>query len=201
MKKITLFISTFLLAIVSLTGIASAHVVVQPDQVGIGSFQVFSVNVPTEKNVPTVALRLLMPAGLDEVVPTIKSGWTISTKTNSKGDITEIDWTGGSIPPNFRDDFTFSAQVPAQPTELKWRAYQTYQGGTVVSWDATPAGTDDATGDKGPYSITHVVNDLSSPSATSSNTLPYLISISALVIALLAFIRTFSVNRKRKKVE
>jgi uncharacterized protein YcnI len=198
MKKLSVFIATFILIIVSITSIASAHVVVQPAQVGVASFQVFSVNVPAEKAVPTVSLRLLIPSGLDEVIPTVKNGWTISTKLDKNGAVNEIDWTGGSIPPNFRDEFTFSAQVPAQPTELKWKAYQTYQNGAVVSWDATPAGSDDATGNKGPYSITHVVNDLNPPesSAASNNAFPYLLSASALGIALLAFVRTFSVKRK-----
>ncbi len=198
MKKLSIFIAISILTIVSLTGIASAHVVVLPAQAGVAAFQVFTVNVPTEKSVPTVALKLLVPSGLDELVPTVKSGWTINTKLDKNGSIDEIDWTGGSIPPNLRDEFSFSAQMPATPTDLRWKAYQTYQDGSVVSWDATPAGSDDATGDKGPYSITHVVNDLtpSKSDQTSNNAFPYILSVSALAIALLAFVRTFSVKRK-----
>ena len=196
-RKIIYFISVSLTSLIILQGVASAHVVVQPSQVGIASFQIFTVNVPTEKDNPTVALKLLIPSGLDEVIPTVKSGWQINTKSNSKGDITEIDWTGGSIPPNLRDDFTFSAQVPASPTELKWKAYQTYQDGSVVAWDATPSGSDDANGNQGPYSITKVVNDLTlSANNDSNNTLDAVLGIVAIVIATLAFIRTFSVRRR-----
>ena len=192
LKRLSLFLTITMITAFSAVGVASAHVVVLPAQAGIASFQIFTVNVPT------VAVKLLLPPGLDEVVPTVKSGWTINTKTAANGTITEIDWTGGSIPPNLRDDFTFSAQVPAQPTDLHWKAYQTYQDGSVVSWDATPSGSDDATGDKGPYSITHVVNDLNPPTNTKNSIFPYLLSGAAFVIAVLSFVRTFSVKRRHQ---
>ena len=54
-------------------------------------------------------------------------------------DVTEIDWTDGNLPVGQRVDFLFQAQVPPTPTTLKWKAYQTYSDGEVVSWDQTPS--------------------------------------------------------------
>ena len=189
-KKIQLFIVATASAFIALAGTAMAHVVVTPSSVGVASFQTFSVSVPTEKDVPTVALKLVIPAGLNEVVPTVKTGWQIDTK-GSGDQVTEIDWTGGTIPVGLRDDFTFNAQAPANPTELHWKAYQTYADGSVVSWDAVPTGDDDANGDKGPYSITKVVNDLNQPAESTNNNGAYVVAVTALALAVLAVVKSF----------
>ncbi|HVO86567.1 MAG TPA: DUF1775 domain-containing protein [Candidatus Binatia bacterium] len=193
-KVVGVGVVTFFMA----AGTAMAHVIVTPSTVGVAAFQTFSVSVPTEKDTPTTALKLLIPSGLNEVTPTVKPGWQIDTK-KSGDTVTEIDWTGGSIPVGLRDDFTFNAEAPANATELHWKAYQTYGDGSVVSWDATPSGSDDATGDQGPYSITKVVNDLgtsTTTSSTSSNTLAYAISTAALAIAFVALVRSMMTKRR-----
>ena len=175
-------------AILLMPAAAFAHVVVQPSQVGVGKTQVFAISVPTEKDVPTIGVRIVLPSGLQEVAPTVKAGWQIQTKTSGTGnnaEVSEIDWTGGSIPPGQRDEFSFSAQVPGQPTTLQWKAYQTYQDGSIVSWDQTPNGSDDASGDSGPYSTTQVINDLSSQNnGAKSDVSPYILAGFALVVAI-----------------
>ncbi len=183
------------LAMLIMPATVFAHVAVQPNEVGVGKTQVFSISVPTEKEVPTVGVRLVLPSGLQEVIPTVKAGWQIEMKKSGEGDkqeVSEISWTGGSIPPDQRDDFSFSAQVPAQATTLQWKAYQTYQDGSIVSWDQTPTNSDDATGDKGPYSTTKVINDLAattSTTATKNNHIgPYVVAGLALVIAVGSFV-------------
>lgn len=144
---------------------AFAHVIVHPNQVGVAAFQEFTMSVPTEKDNPTVAVKLLIPDGLNMVTPNVKAGWTITVKKQGDGEdakVTEIDWTGGSIPADQRDDFIFQAQVPAKETTLNWKAYQTYSDGTVVAWDHDPKlskGPDDDSAPP-PYSTTKVVNDL-----------------------------------------
>jgi len=176
------------IAVLLMPAAAFAHVVVQPADVGIGKTQVFSISVPAEKTVPTIGLRIVLPSGLQEVTPTVKAGWQIQTKTSGTGDnaeVSEIDWTGGSIPPAQRDEFSFSAQVPGQPTTLQWKAYQTYQDSSIVSWDQTPSGNDDASGDKGPYSTTQVVDDLTrQANVTKTDAGPYILAGFAVVIAI-----------------
>ena len=147
---------------------AFAHVIVYPHQVGIAAIQVFDVSVPTEKDNPTVGIKLLMPSGLQEVIPNAKVGWTINIKKNADN-VTEIDWTGGSIPPEERDDFYFSAQVPPKDTTLKWKVYQTYQDGSVVAWDHNPTNNPDDDVAP-PYSTTKVINDLTGADTNSGTT-------------------------------
>jgi uncharacterized protein YcnI len=173
--------------VISVTS-AFAHVVVNPNQVGIGKLQTFTIGVPNEKDTPTVTVRLVLPDGLEEVTPTVKPGWTIALKKDGEA-VQEISWTGGSIPSGQRDEFSFSAKVPDKETTLNWKAYQTYQDGSVVSWDQTLNGSDEARGDKGPYSETKVVNDLSNSSSIHWSDLA---AYTALIISVLAFWLTWS---------
>jgi len=193
---------------------AFAHVIVTPDQVGIAKFQDFTVSVPNEKNTEVTSIRLLIPKGVTSVVPNAVAGWTIATKTTGKNnDVTEIDWNDGSIPAGQREEFVFQAQVPALPTTLAWKAYQTYADGTVVSWDVDPTKMStlsdeqqDALAEKenkGEYSTTRVYNDLSSADAASkeeqqvkdASQWSELFAGGALVISILALFASF---KKRK---
>ena len=176
--------------------VASAHVVVKPNQVGIAAFQTFTLGVPNEKDIPTTAVRLLIPDGLTSVSPNVKPGWTITIKKaeGNSAKVTEIDWTGGNIPPGQRDDFLFSAQAPANATTLMWKAYQTYQDGTVVNWDQKPGNEsgDDDSAPVGPYSQTKVINDLVTSNSSKTDILataelltgPLALLISALALYL-----------------
>lgn len=168
-KKIALSISLFFLFV--FVPQAFAHVIVKPSQAGVASTVTFDMGVPNEKDTPTVGMRLLIPDGLAEVVPDVKSGWSITVKKNGDS-VTEIDWTGGSIPPSQRDQFYFSAQVPAKETTLNWKAYQMYQDGSTVAWVNTPS--KDPMDDKAPppYSTTNVINDLTKNAMMSPSSQP-----------------------------
>ncbi len=146
---------------------ASAHVTVMPSEVGVGERQIFNVSVPTEKDMATVGLRLVIPDGLQSVMPNVKPGWNIELVKMGEGEeamIREIIWTGGAVPADMRDDFFFRAQAPMEEGTLVWKAYQTYADGSIVSWDADVSHDDASGGDgaaaNGPYSQTKIINDL-----------------------------------------
>jgi uncharacterized protein YcnI len=174
---------------------AFAHVIVSPKQVGIGVYQEFSMSVPTEKDNPTVGIKLFVPSELKNVRPNVKPGWTVSIiKKNDV--ITEIDWTGGSIPVDQRDDFLFQAQVPAIETEIPWKAIQTYEDGSTVEWTHDP---NSKSGE--PYSTTKVINDLTAQNAPTetketkdSNNVAFIFSIVALALSAVAL----SISLRRK---
>lgn len=194
MKTIINLTTIVLLFVITMSNV-SAHVVVRPKEVGVGTFQTFTIGVPVEKEVPTTGLRLVIPEGLNHVTPNVKPGWTISLKKSGEGEeakVTEISWEGGSIPSGQRDDFFFSAQVPSDETTVSWKAYQTYQDGSIVAWDQNPtAASDEEMANIGPYSETEVVNDLATTSDESeekdtSSTTPVVISVLALILAGIA---------------
>ncbi len=182
-KLLTSFATLLTLLALTTTSVF-AHVVVKPSQAGIGSFQTFTLGVPSEKEVPTVTVRLVLPAGLEEVTVNVKSGWQIEVKKDTDK-ATEIIWSGGSIPSEQRDEFSFSTQVPSSATILQWKVYQTYQDRSVVAWDQKPTGLDDAKDDKGPYSETKVVNDLTASENQTTNWISYIaLAVAAAALAL-----------------
>ena len=180
---------------------AWAHVVVTPKQVGVASWVTFNVSVPNEKDVPTTELKLQLPAGIGEVSPTVKPGWTITVE-KSDGHATAVVWKG-QLPAGFRDDFTFSAQAPSQAGELDWKAYQTYQGNVVVGWDVDPASPDAKDPEalektnKGPYSLTKVVDDLNGQPHARPGSLAVPLSIVAVVLSVLAGVLSVIALRRR----
>ena len=182
---LALFVSALLLTVRP----ALAHSTVSPTQTFTQKSETFSLSVPTEKDLPTVGVRLLIPPGLDRVTPIVEPGWQITVKKDGENRVTEILWTGGSIPAGQKQLFLFSARAPQEPTKLVWKAYQTYQGGEVVAWDRDPnekrAGEEKVAN---PYSITEVIADAPAPAAekTGGATLPVSISAGALVISLVA---------------
>lgn len=188
MKK-TIKVSALVLTMAALTSIMSpvslAHVVIRPAQVGIGAHQTFTVGVPNEKDVPTTGLRVLVPEGVTSVMPNVKPGWNIQTKTSGDDDnqkVTEIVWSNGSIPVGQRDEFYFSAKTPTSESTIVWKAYQTYADGEVVAWDQSPEDIKRIEEEKkassapetesehaaGPYSQTAVVNDLVADTASTT---------------------------------
>ena len=196
MKNSVLFIAP-LAVVAASVGTASAHVVVKPSSVGVASFQAFGTSVPNEKDVATTSLRLIVPYGLKYVSPTVKPGWTVTSKTSGTGEsatVTELDWNGGSIPAGQRDDFTFSAQAPAAPTTLMWKAYQSYANGQVISWDQAPDSKNLDSEGVTPYSRTDVINDLAAPTShpsakPQSLAGAYALGGSALLVSIAALLR------------
>lgn len=196
----------FLLILCSLVFVtpAFAHVIVEPKTVGVGEDQTFTINVPTEGDAPTISVRVLIPNGLQEVTPNVKPGWNVAIKKEGEGEsakVTEIEWSGGSIPTGERDVFVFSAQAPLKPVQLVWKAYQTLSSGLIIAWDKDPNGLALASSDSAqevtPYSVTTVANDLIvSPKPTVggenkiSETLPLALSVMALVLAAVAVRKT-----------
>lgn len=191
-----------LMVFLSSANLTLAHVSVKPNQVNVGSFQTFTTGVPNEKDIPTVGLRLIIPEDLEHVSPNVKPGWVISVKKTGEGEeakVTEISWTGGSIPAGQRDDFIFSAKAPSAAGNIAWKAYQTYQDGTVVAWDQDPNAPktsvdhDSQEMSSTPYSVTKVVDDLTASSSPvvmqpekNNNSSEMIFSISALLLSFAA---------------
>lgn len=122
--------------LLSLAGLqaAIAHVGVNPNQVAANTFTTFTIRVPTEKDEPTVKVRIEFPADLVVSRFQPKAGWQREIETDARGRIAAAIWSGGQIGPNEYEEFTFLARTPDEPGRLSFPAYQTYQGGETVAW-------------------------------------------------------------------
>ena len=125
------FLSTILLLVV--TSVASAHVRVLPEEVPADTFEVFTVRVPTEKDISTTGVRVEVPEGFTisrvEPVP----GWDYELEEEA-GAVRAITWSGGEIGATEFQQFDVQGQTPEETGEYPWRAFQTYEDGSVVEW-------------------------------------------------------------------
>jgi uncharacterized protein YcnI len=132
-RSVTAAILAIALSIVT-TGTVGAHVSVNPNQAPTDTNQTFTVRVPTEKNEPTVRVRVEFPAGLTVSRFQPKAGWTRQVEQDAQQRITSATWSGGQIGPNEFEEFVFIGRTPKEAGRLAFKAYQSYQGGETVEW-------------------------------------------------------------------
>ncbi len=134
---------------------ASAHVTISPSSVPQGSGDVvLGFRLPNESTTaPVTALRIQVPTDHPIAVlsPEAVTGWTVTEQqvtlakpvTTDDGTFTsvvsEVDWTGGTIPVGQFAVFNLLAQgIPSNVHSLVFKAVQQYGDGTTVSWIQLP---------------------------------------------------------------
>lgn len=123
-----------LVALVLGTGSVAAHVGVTPREARPGASEAFTVRVPTERDEPTVRVRVEFPSGLVVSRFQPKPGWQRELERDAAGRITAVTWSGGRIDPAEYEDFAFIARTPAGAGKLSFLAFQAYAGGETVEW-------------------------------------------------------------------
>lgn len=133
MKKYVIALSMSIAMLLALGGTAFAHVGVTPKSSSPAAWETYTIKVPNEKDIPTTGLRLVMPKGGAFHGSSVNKEWNVETvKKDDK--VTEIKWTGGEVPAEQFETFQITVQNPPKPTTLVWKAYQTYEDGSVVAW-------------------------------------------------------------------
>jgi uncharacterized protein YcnI len=195
--RTTWFRGVVLSAFLTLTvaSVASAHVRVLPEEVPADSFEVFTVRVPTEKDVPTTEVRVEVPDGFEisrvEPVP----GWDYDLEEEA-GLVSAITWSGGEIGETEFQQFDVQGRTPQETGDYPWESFQTYEDGSVVEW----VGPEDS---EEPASVVRVVEgdptdspaqETEAPSSTGVIT-PLAaygglgLGVVALIVALVALLR------------
>ncbi|MZQ84659.1 DUF1775 domain-containing protein [Paenibacillus sp. 5J-6] len=187
-------------------GVASAHVTVYPKEATQGSYEKFTVRVPSEKDIPTVKVEVKFP--MDSVAVSRfepKAGWTYQLAKDSAGKITGVTWTasGDGLASTEFGEFNMQGKVADAATQIVWKAYQTYKDGSVVEWVGAdgsdkPASVTTVKAKAGPVTDSHgnVVAGQAAESSNSSSTTPLYLSIAAVVLGALSLI--VSLTRKRR---
>jgi|SRR5215211_3157796 len=149
-------LGVIVVAILATSGVAQAHVTVQPGAAQGGSFSVVSFRVPNERDgASTTQVRVSLPE--DQPIGSVKttplSGWKITTATRQldrpiemfgeqlDAVISEVTWTAtdrGIRPGQFQDFDLSLGQLPASG-ELVFNTLQTYSNGETVSWNEISA--------------------------------------------------------------
>src|SRR5688572_16392469 len=108
---------------------AFAHVTVRTDNPAPEAFAKYTVRVPNESDTAaTTKVELEFPEGFTPGNYQPVPGWDITIEDN----VMTIE--GGSIEPGQFQEFSFSAQNPAEAGDLTFPAIQTYDDGEEVGW-------------------------------------------------------------------
>ncbi|QGQ95938.1 DUF1775 domain-containing protein [Paenibacillus psychroresistens] len=199
MKKLFSALTVSMFALLLFAGVASAHVVVYPKEATQGSYEKFTVRVPTELAVPTIKVQIDIPNEItvSRFLPVM--GWKYELTKDATDKIISVIWTatGDGLSSTEFGEFNMQGKISDKAASLVWKAHQTYKDGTLVDWVGAP--TDDK-----PASITTVKAkaapvDMKELSTTDSNMdktadVSLYISVVALILGLLAVILAF---RKR----
>lgn len=90
------------------------------------------MSTPGEKESPIVEERVEVPQGFEVTSVDSPDGWQGSVEGGS------VVWAGGEIPESKEQQFSFEARVPDQTGEYQWRAFDTYEDGSVSEWTGAP---------------------------------------------------------------
>jgi len=118
--------------------VLSAHVTVQPRQSMQGATERYTVRIPSEGDVATVAAELDVPEGVIVEVLQTPIGWTYEVK-HAEDRIVSIRWNVDVKPHEFLE-VGFVARNPRQGTQIVWTLRQVFADGTVTDWTNGPNG-------------------------------------------------------------
>lgn len=140
------------------TSAAFAHITLETQEAAVGSTYKAVLRVPHGcDGKATIAVRVQIPEGVIAVKPMPKPGWTLQTEKGKyeksyqlygqavTDGVKEVDWSGGSLPDEFYDEFVFrgtlAADLPAGQT-LYFPVVQECEG-AVERWIEIPAAGQD----------------------------------------------------------
>ncbi|MBL0387198.1 YcnI family protein [Tumebacillus sp. ITR2] len=210
MKKLTT--ALLLTAALTWTTAASAHVTVWPKETTTGAYEKYTVRVPVEKDLNTTKVRVEFPTGVKVSTVQPMAGWDYAYETNPDGTNKAITWTAtaGGLKKGEFAEFNFIGANPKEvgSGKLAWKAYQTYADNSVVEWTGeegskTPASVTTIKAASGTETGNHDDEKTTTPAtpaadnstqtsdttSTTSNTVPYILSGAALLLALISLFR------------
>ncbi|ANE46190.1 hypothetical protein SY83_07795 [Paenibacillus swuensis] len=201
MKKFSSMFMLCMTAMLVLVSAASAHVTVMPKETSQNAYEVFTVRVPNEAETATVKVEVKFPVGVDVSRFESKPGWTYESKKEGEK-LTSVMWTAkeGGVKPGEFAEFRMQGKVGADTTELAWKAYQTYEDGTLVEWVGAPdadkpasvttvkaaAAGEEHHGAAAPAAETDAAAGHEAAEAGEASNVPLILSIASLVVALAA---------------
>jgi uncharacterized protein YcnI len=118
---------------------ALAHVSIQPRQSTQGATERYTVRIPTEGKVATVAAEMDVPEGV--IIETLQApaGWTHEI-TRKDDRISAIVWRA-DVKPGEYIEVGFVARNPRDKARIVWVLRQRFADGTVTDWTVGPTGT------------------------------------------------------------
>lgn len=114
------------------SALSFAHVTVWPRESRAGGYEKYTVRVPTEGDVATRSVEVMLPEGATLVSMGAPTGFEYELRKTGAV-VTSIVWTMKINPGEFAE-FSFMARNPAKPGPIAWRAIQTLADGSKLEW-------------------------------------------------------------------
>ncbi|WP_106498274.1 YcnI family copper-binding membrane protein [Lentibacillus sp. Marseille-P4043] len=205
-KRLGTFLALFAIGMFVMAPIAEAHVTVNPSESTTNAYEKYSVRIPVEKDINTTKVELQVPDGVNLVSVMPVNNWNYQLKKDDDERITSVTWTAtaGGVKPNEFIEFSFIGANPSEPGEVSWKAFQTYEDGSVVEWTGPPDADEPASvttitsgdeaapheeNDSAATEDSQTDNDNESASDSNTNWIPIVISVLALLLALISLFR------------
>jgi len=119
--------------LMSLAATTWGHSDLDPRQSIPNKWETYTLNVPTETEVSTVQVRLLVPREFEIEMLEHSQVWQITKARDERGYIREVTWSGSSIPPQTFAELKLLIRNPATPGTYVWKIEQYSQVATTVS--------------------------------------------------------------------
>lgn len=118
--------------------VVHAHVSITPRASTYGATEKYTVRIPSEGKVATVAAEMEVPEGVIIEVLQSPAGWKHQV-TRKDDRIVKIVWDV-NVPPGEFIDVAFVARNPKQGTRIHWTLRQKFADGTMTDWTVDPKG-------------------------------------------------------------
>ncbi len=116
--------------------LAWGHVDVDPRQSLPNKWETYTLNVPTETEIPTIAVRLQVPQEFEVEMVGHTQVWQISKSRDERGHIRDITWSGSQIPPQTFVELKLLVRNPKAPGLYVWKIEQVYEDHSTALWEA-----------------------------------------------------------------
>jgi uncharacterized protein YcnI len=133
-------------AVLAVATVAGAHVTVSPEESRGGAVERYTVRVPTEGQVTTVAVELEIPQDVTVTSVVVNGGFSYEARREGNR-IVAITWKL-DIKPAEVGEFAFFARNPGSG-QIAWKAHQQFADGTSADWTGVE-------GDRRPASVTKI---------------------------------------------
>jgi uncharacterized protein YcnI len=144
---------------------AAAHVTVAPSASRPADVQRYRVIVPNERSASaTTGVDLQVPPGVTFALVESVAGWQ-ARLVRRGGQILEIRWRGGRVPPGGYAELRFLARNPVRVGTIAWKSLQRYDDGTIARWIGSP-------GSEQPAPLTRLSEDVAPVDVVSTHGQP-----------------------------
>ena len=118
--------------VVAFVVVLAAHVSILPAESKLGATERYTVRVPTEGQVTTVGVDLVVPDGVTVSSVLASGGWKSEVKREGSR-IVSIAWQV-EIPAGHFGELIFNARNPKEGTQIAWKVTQRFADGTSREW-------------------------------------------------------------------